>query len=113
MTISTFLKYLFPFFLLFVSVSTNGQNGIWSKVEQADIPESGTRIITPLEFRTFRLNLSSLDDILTTAPTEQIGQLTTSSVILEIPNANGEMEEFSVYYSPIIEQPLADLFPRN
>ncbi len=111
MTISTFLKYLFPFFLLFVSVSTNGQNGIWSKVEQADIPESGTRIITPLEFRTFRLNLSSLDDILTTAPTEQIGQLTTSSVILEIPNANGEMEEFSVYYSPIIEQPLADLFP--
>lgn len=98
---------------LVFSISTTAQtaSGIWNDVLEQDIPASGTRIIKPTEYRTVQLDLEGLDDILFTAPTEVIGQPINSNVTLRMPNPDGGMSEFKVFYSPIMELPLANMFP--
>lgn len=107
--LQTALLYLalsVPFFGL-----AQAPNNLWTDVLEQDIPSSGTRIIKPTEYRTAQLDLNALDDILFTAPQEVVGEAINSNVVLAIPNPDGGMSEFKVYYSPIMEQPLADMFP--
>ena len=91
--------------------SAQATNDLWTDVLEQNIPSSGTRIIKPIEYRTAQLDLNALDDILFAAPQEVIGEAVNSSVVLAIPNPDGGMSQFKVYYSPIMEQPLADMFP--
>lgn len=112
--VSLSLKYLFTIAvstILSISISAQNTNGIWSDISESDIPETGTRIIKPTRFRTVSLDLDALDEILFTAPIEVIGQRPNSNVTLRIPNPEGGLTEFKVYYSPIMEEPLANMFP--
>ena len=71
----------------------------------------GTRYIEPTSYETFQLNLDALDEVLDATPTEIIGQKTPSDVIFTLPNPDGEPVSFHVYYSPIMEEGLANQFP--
>ena len=94
----------------FESTAQN-QPPIWTNIQEQEIPPSGTRIIKADEYKTVQLDLEALDELLFTAPTEQIGQTTPTDVILNLPNPDGGISEFKVYYSPIMDQGLADQFP--
>ena len=65
-------------------------------VDESNIPQSGTRYITPTKYATYHLNLNELDELLLTTPTEILGQYTPSEVVLSLPNVNGEFVDFNV-----------------
>lgn len=98
-------------FAFLFSITTNAQGQLWTSVLEQDIAASGTRIIKPNEYKTAQLNLQELDNLLFTAPTEIIGQTVFSDVVLPLPDPDGGISEFKVYYSPIMEQGLADQYP--
>ena len=82
----------------------------WSDIKEANIPTSGTRYITPTEYRTVELNATPLLSALDQAPMEFTPQATTKVVTIDLPLPDGTVEQFRIVESPIMEQPLQDQF---
>jgi len=99
--------------LLFSSFILNAQTkSFWHQIEESSIENEAKvrRASFPNEYRLWKLDLQSLKNTLRNAPVrgESNG---ISTVIIQLPNAEGQLERFRVLETPIMEKALAAKFP--
>ena len=91
--------------------ASNQVTTVWKNIKETSIPISGTRYITPTEYRTVALKESELLPILDAAPMEFTTLAQTKKVQLELPLPDGTTEMFRIVNSPIMEEPLQTMYP--
>ncbi|MFY0483114.1 reprolysin-like metallopeptidase [Flavobacterium sp. PLA-1-15] len=92
----------------------NAQNSFWTKMtkERFNEVDKLERVSNPSDYEIFHLNLEGLKNQLKAAPTRTFGGNTpVSNVILEFPNAEGNLEKFRIYESSVMEAELAKNHP--
>jgi subtilisin-like proprotein convertase family protein len=88
------------------------ENGsLWSDIGEKLIPQSGKRYITPTKYRTVKLNVATMRDILYAAPMEFTPVAQMTKTYLELPMPDGSMQTFDIVESPIMAPELAEKFP--
>ncbi|MDK2771150.1 MAG: M12 family metallo-peptidase [Flavobacterium sp.] len=106
------MKKLLLIIILF-SISFYAQERkLWHKIESknVELKEKVRRASTPSDFTLWNLNLDDLKSKLLNAPVR--GNFSgNSNVIIELPNATGQLEKFRVLETPIMEEGLALKFP--
>lgn len=85
------------------------QNVLWNKQSEKGIKQSELldRASTPSEYQLFSLNLEALKLKLKDAPQREAK---TSNLILQFPDANGELKNFKIFEAPVMEQALAQKY---
>ncbi len=84
--------------------------GLWSYVDQSEIPSSFTGFIRAEEYKLASLDLSSLRNQLAKAPTS-LSQPAFESSVISIPKPDGTLERFNLYATAIMAPELAAKFP--
>lgn len=91
--------------------SQNSNHGLWSKLSVNEVSgEKVRRSSFPSTYHLFQLNLSQLKSLLANAPV-LFANTNQSGLIIEFPNAEGNMEKFKVYESSIMDPALEAKFP--
>lgn len=85
----------------------------WSPVDAAQIQlrTQSSREITPEHFKSFKLDKTGIAAFLLHAPEESKDVLKNPSFTVFLPDNDGNMNEFVIWYSPVMEQELADKYP--
>ncbi len=108
-----YLLIIFAAILLFSNRQTNAQNTtqLWTKAgtEKTENLKKVHRSSHPKTFDLYKLNIDALKNRLANAPLRQAAR--TSTTIISFPMANGKLEKFSVFESPIMHPDLAAKFP--
>lgn len=103
-----FLALIFFFFF-----NSNAQDKkVWSLIKEESISQEPKvkRSSFPERYSIWKLDMTSLKSQLANSPVR--GEFKgTSNVIIELPNANGEIEKYSILETPIMEPELAAKFP--
>jgi hypothetical protein len=104
---------LFAFFsgALFVN-SIHGQNGrLWTEAQKSgvEVKASVSRESFPVSYKTKSLDLLSFRNQLSNAPERNSGNYST--VVIELPNANGGFDRFRMYEASNFESELQAQFP--
>lgn len=96
--------------LMIVGLGMNAQTAVWQKVSSAATQNRPTefRNSTPQEFDLFKLNTPALKNLLAQAP-ERFSA--TSSVIVQLPTNNGELQNFRVYEASTMAPELQAMYP--
>lgn len=86
-------------------------SSFWTAVSESDVASQQLqqRVTTPADYELFRLNSENLLATLATAP--QRSEVATSNVIIQLPNENGELQNFRVAKSDVISAGLKAQFP--
>jgi hypothetical protein len=92
-------------------IAQSNSGNFWQNVDESQIVVVGERIIIPQSYRTIKLNLGDMHNILATAPLEFSNDAKTRNVILSLPFPDGSFQQFSIFESPIMESELAIKFP--
>ncbi len=104
---------LFSFFSSFVFLQVSyGQTGkVWSDVKNESFEKRNTvqRVSFPTSYKTRSLDLSSMAKSLLSAPERNSGDYST--IIVEIPNASGNLEKFRIYEASNFDSDLQSQFP--
>jgi subtilisin-like proprotein convertase family protein len=89
------------------------QNNFWTalKPESVTLPAGAERKIKPLKFNTFQLDYANLKASLSQAPMEFTAAAREEPVLLSLPLADGSMQTFQVWESPVMAPELAVKFP--
>lgn len=102
------LRIFFTLFTIVItSVFANGQQ-FWKQVEAAQIQlrSETSRQIVPRQFKTYALDRQSMQAYLTNAPIESTEVLKNNSFTIMLPDNEGNMTAFVVWYSPVMEPEL-------
>jgi Metallo-peptidase family M12B Reprolysin-like len=87
-------------------------NQVWSFVSEATVARSNqARQIIPSRYQTVSLNSEALNSLLERAPLEANTGVELSPIVLELPNADGQLEKFTIAESPVMAPELAARFP--
>ena len=101
-------KLLLNLILIFTIGLVNAQNSLWTKSSESRLAslQKFERASTPKQAEFYMLNFEAMKALLQTAPTRDFsGAL--SSTIVSFPNANGTLEQFSIYESSVMAPELA------
>ncbi|HFB99205.1 MAG TPA: hypothetical protein ENJ53_00230, partial [Phaeodactylibacter sp.] len=107
------VSVLLLFFSFYFSASASNSNP-WSPVRErafATKAMQDARTIIPKKYKTFSLNLSELQVLLSTAPMRFTEAADNQAVVLNLPMPNGVMQRFQIFDAPIMEYELAVKFP--
>ena len=96
----------------FITINAQSNQGLWKPVIENNIPLSGKRDIVPEKYKTFKLDINSLKNILASAPLEKNITADNSTVIVSLPMPDGSIQKFKVVESPIMEEALQISFPQ-
>jgi len=104
-------KILLTMLVLFAICNVHAQKELWKSVsdKQLNAFKKAQRSSMPLEYQLFSLDLQELKAKLIGVPNDLSGQ--SSPIIIAFPNAKGEMSNFRIYDSPVMEEELAIKFP--
>lgn len=99
--------------LLFSSLSVTQtlRSSPWSDIPESSIELTGQKLIIPQEYRTLKLNIQSLTNLLNSAPLEKSVPLGQSQIIIELPLPKGEFDRFYFVESPVMEDELQLNYP--
>ncbi len=86
-------------------------DGVWQEVAESSIAARGKRQISAQKYRPVRLNMEVLRGLLAKAPVEFTDAAKRAAVELTLPLPDGTFARFRVIESPMMEQPLAKLYP--
>ena len=109
------MKSLFRqvFFILLFSLVAFNQNfsqNLWNDVDEASLVSSGTRYIIPQTYRTMKLNVDELRNVLSNVPMEfSVGF--QNEVKITLPFPDGSMKEFKIVESPVMVKELSAKYP--
>lgn len=100
-------------FILSIQISANSNNSNpWESIEEREFANKGMgRTIIPNKYKTFRLDLPALQELLSTAPLRFSAEAEQEEVVVMLPMPNGEMERFQIFDAPIMEHELAMQYP--
>lgn len=101
-------KLLLNLILIFTAGLANAQNALWTKTTESrlDALQKFERVSTPKQADFYTLNFDAMKMVLQTAPTRDFSGA-ISSIIVSFPNANGDLEQFSMYESSVMAPELA------
>lgn len=101
-------KLLLNLILIFTIGLVNAQNGLWTKTtaSRLDALQKFERASTPKQADFYTLNFEAIKSQLQVAPTRDFSGA-ISSTIVSFPNANGTLEQFSIYESSVMAPELA------
>lgn len=96
--------------IMIIGLGANGQSLTWKKVSPSAVHNLNlmSRNSTPQEFDLFKLNVSALKNQLAAAPERFTAP---SSVIVNLPTNNGEMQKFRVFEAPTFSAELQARHP--
>ena len=105
-------KLLLNLILIFTIGLVNAQNGLWTKTtaSRLDGLQKFERTSIPKQAAFYTLNYEAMKTALQAAPTRDFSGA-ISSTIVSFPNANGTLEQFSIYESSVMEPALAASHP--
>lgn len=105
-------KLFLNLILIFTIGLVNAQNALWTKTTEARLGalQKVERASTPDRADFYLLNYEALKTTLQAAPTRDFSG-TISSTIVSFPNANGSLEQFSIYESSVMAPELAENHP--
>lgn len=105
------VKILFNVFAILSFSFGFSQNSLWTKIsdDKVDSKEKVERASTPSEYQLFHLNFEALKTQLQAAPSRDSGGV--SNLIVAFPNAEGDLENYRVYESSVMETELAERHP--
>lgn len=95
----------------FFTFKAQNNQGLWKTILEKEIAITGKREIVPESYKTFRLELNSLKNILASAPLDKYITADNSSVVISLPMPDGSLQDFKVVESPVMEEPLQNSFP--
>lgn len=98
--------------LIFTIGLVNAQNSLWTKTSASRLAplQKFERASTPKQATFYTLNYEAMKTLLQTAPTRDFSGA-ISSTIVSFPNANGTLEQFSIYESSVMAPELASKHP--
>lgn len=96
----------------FITLKAQLNQGLWMPVSETNISLTGKRDIVPEKYKTFKLDVNSLKNILLSAPMDKNITADNSSVIVSLPMPDGTIQNFKVVESPVMEEPLQISFPQ-
>ena len=104
-------SYLFMIILLVSSASFSQSKSIWKAIRETELTSQVKvrRNSFPRNFELFQLDLNSLKTALVDAPMRDSKK--KSKVIIELPNAEGQIQHFRVMETPCMEPALAAKYP--
>ena len=97
--------------VLFVTLGYSQTDRLWSsavKLEGIKVSKTTERVSFPREFKLFQLNLTSFRQVLMAAPEKFSG---AKGVLISIPNAEGNLEQFEMFESSNFEPALQAQYP--
>lgn len=105
-------KLLLNLILIFTIGLVNAQNALWTKTTETrlDAQQKFERTSVPKQAEFYTLNLDAMKSVLQSAPTRDFSGA-ISSTNISFPNANGTLEQFSIYESSVMEPELAAKHP--
>ena len=106
------MKKIYLLITLLVSITVFAQSGsIWKPIKETEILTEAKikRNSFPKTFELYQLDLNSLKTTLQNAPMRD--SRGKSNVIIELPNAQGQLEHFRVVETPSMEPALATKYP--
>ncbi len=89
----------------------NSETGHWNATTESNVALNGKRQIIPQKYLVYNLNISNLKAQLLTAPDESAMSINQSNCIIVLPAPNGQMQQFRVVESSIMEPALAKAYP--
>src|SRR6187399_395134 len=103
--------YLFVIILLVSATSFSQSGSIWKPIKETEITSltKVKRSSFPTNYQLLKLDLSLLKTSLLNAPLRDSNH--KSNLIIELPNAEGQMEHFRVMETPCMEPGLAVKYP--
>ncbi len=125
------LKILFfavSFFLFFQGIRINKEGTViirnslfaqenrsinWSEISEKSFTVKGERRIIPTKYRTVKMDLENVREILFSAPMELSQRSKTSPSIIELPKPDGTMSRFELTEYSMMEPGLAEQFPQT
>ena len=104
-------KYLLLIILTFFINTVFSQNAIWkfTTLENLKAQQKSDRETTPIKFDLYTLNFEQFKEILQNAPLE--GQSSSPNLIIPFPNPDGEVNNFKIYESPMMDKELGLKYP--
>lgn len=109
------IRILLVISILLITNNLNGQDRIfdnlWKNTTGSKIEGGNERYVLPAKFQTFRLNLPEVIKLLKNAPKEFTPSAINSGVNLEIPMADGSVQQFRMVETEIMHPDLALQFP--
>ena len=91
-----------------VAAAAPGGDDVWSPIA-GRIPAGADRLVNPKRYRAFELDAAALDQRLSRAPRQDARR--AAPVTVTVPAPSGELVEFAVVESPIMEAGLAAAHP--
>lgn len=104
-------SYIFMIVLLLSTLSFSQSKSIWKSVKESELTSENKvkRNSFPRNFELYHLDLNALKVSLATAPMRD--SKGKSKLIIELPNAEGQLEHFRVVETPSMEYGLAVKYP--
>ena len=94
----------------YVFAQVNSPN-LWNDVDEGQIITAGQRYIIPQVYRTLKLDVAGMHNILSEAPLEFSDETKSKLVTLILPYPDGSLQKFSIVESPIMAAELAVKYP--
>ncbi|HSL89606.1 MAG TPA: zinc-dependent metalloprotease family protein [Ignavibacteriaceae bacterium] len=94
-----------------ISIAQTSRLALWQDVDESSIQLTGEKLINPQDYRTVKLNLQKLADILSNSPLEITTTLKHSTSVIELPTPDGKINSFYFVESPVMEDELQSAFP--
>jgi len=96
---------------MFTSFTQIYSQNLWNDVDEALIANNGNRIIIPQAYRTIKLNVEELRNVLSNVPMEFSIESKSSAVKISLPFPDGTMQEFRIVESPVMANELSEKYP--
>jgi hypothetical protein len=108
------LSFVFVFCLIcsFAYSADFSDDGVWQRIPERKIQQTGIRTSIPRSYLTFQLNREILQNILRQAPLEFTSDAITKNVLLSLPLPDGTFTRIRIEESPIMQPGLAAKFPK-
>ena len=93
------------------TIFLNAQTDYWTDISKEQITPIGNRYIIPESYRTIRLNVDKMRQLLQSAPMEFTAEANENPSIIYIPIPDGSFQRFKFYESPTMEPELQAKYP--
>jgi subtilisin-like proprotein convertase family protein len=105
-------KLLISIFALLLLANGYAQNPLWrtTSIEKLSNLPLTNRESFPLEYQLFSLDFAAMKSQLLSAPSRDSNNGIASSVIIQFPNSDGQLENFRVYEASVMHPDLAERY---
>ncbi|TAE46205.1 MAG: hypothetical protein EAZ89_20555, partial [Bacteroidetes bacterium] len=87
------------------------RTSVWQDISESAVSRSDGRQIIPERYRTLRLSVEDLREVLSAAPMEMTSAARNQALEIELPAPDGSVQRFRVWETPVMAPGLARKYP--